>query len=292
MENVSREVAGYIVQTFPSALWDKIADMENAKKLIEHRILQPLQHKELAKKHGVISPKTILLFGPPGTGKTIFAKAIAGKLKWGFIEISPSELAITSFKEVPHRIKGIFDRLIGVSDMVVFFDEFEELALSPERANENQRLVSNEMLKQLPRFRENERALLVCATNNIRHLNPALLRPGRFDSILPIGPLNKEARKKVFENYLSRLNKGEIDVDMIAEKAANYTPADIQLVCMEMAHQAFEKELATGRNYVVSTNDLLEAIANYKPTVSEEALKQFKEDATTFCRADQCDINV
>jgi SpoVK/Ycf46/Vps4 family AAA+-type ATPase len=288
MEKGLREIEGHVVQTIPQTLWNDIANMENEKKLVENRILLPIQHKELAEKHGVITPKTILLFEPPGTGKTIFAKAIAGKLGWSFIEINPSDLATKSYEQVAHRIKNVFDRLSNIADTVVFLDEFEELALSPERASESQRLVSNEMLKQLSRFRENSKAVLVCATNNIRHLNPALLRPGRFDVILPVGPLNKEARKKVFEKYLSHLNVGEIDIDAVAEKAGRYTPADIQLVCMAVAHRAFEKEFTSGRDYKVSTPDLLQEIDSHKPTVSEEDLKQFREDANAFCRADYC----
>ncbi|MEM3737272.1 MAG: ATP-binding protein [Candidatus Bathyarchaeia archaeon] len=290
MRKSLQEIGGHIVQKPPYSLWDEIADMENEKRLIEQRILHPLLHKELAKKHGVITPKTILLFGPPGTGKTIFAKAIAGKLGWSFVEIHPSELATSSLEQVAHRIKHLFERLVGVEEMVVFFDEFEELALRPELASESQRLISNEMLKQLPVFKENERALLICATNNVRHLNPALLRPGRFDIIMPIGPLNRDARKKIFEKYISSLNVGEVDIDALAEKTERYTPADIQYVCMEVAHLAFEAEFTSGRDYKVSTQDLLRAIENHKPTVTEEDLKKFREDATFFCRSGYCPI--
>src|SRR3990172_4933142 len=181
-------------------LWQTIAGMENEKELIERKILWPLLHPQLAQKHGVFPPRAILLFGPPGTGKPSFARGISGRLGWAFVEVSPSSLLTDGLSRQPLHLKRLFEALARVSQSVVFFDEFETLALGPERASPAERLASTEMLRQLPRLREGEDRLLVCATNNIHHLTPALLRPGRFDFILPIGPMDREARRAVFQH--------------------------------------------------------------------------------------------
>jgi len=288
-KNLHKTEALDIREIAPSA-WDEIADMEAQKNIIEKKIVLPLLHPDLAKKHGVVLPKAILLFGPPGTGKTAFAKGVAGRLGWIFIEVSPSELVLESVDTEARQLKIIFEQLLGLERAVVFFDEFEEIALRPDKATKSERMVSNEMLKQIPKFRGSKEVLLVCATNHIRLLNPALLRPGRFDYILPIGPLDKEARKKVFAKYLESLNVGEVDLDIVAEKSRMFSPADIQSVCAQVAHIAFEKEVSTGREYKVITNDLLGVLAHHKATVSKNDLEQFQKDISELARcAEGCD---
>ncbi len=202
-----------------SDLWNNITGMQLEKELIEKKILLPLMHPELAKKHGVVQPKGILLFGPPGTGKTTFSKGIAGRLGWAFVEVPPGELAHQGMEHQARRLREFFQLLQWLERAVIFFDEFEELALHPERASPTERMVSNEMLRQLPKFRQGDQRLLICATNNIRMLNPAMLRVGRFDFVLPMGPLDTEARKAVFQSYHTRLNVDEVYMDAVAERA-------------------------------------------------------------------------
>lgn len=272
-----------VVKVGPSA-WSEIAGMRAQKDLIEKKILLPLENQELAKKHGVILPKAILLFGPPGTGKTSFAKGIAGRLGWLFIEISPSELINEGADFEAQQLKKVFSKLDGITDAVVFIDEFEELAIHPEKATKMERMISNEMLKQVPRFRQNQRVMLVCATNYIHHLNPALLRPGRFDYVLPIGPLDADAAEAVYKSYLKKLNSGNIDYKAIVSQSAMFTPADIEAAIAQVAQIAFEKELFDKKDYKVSTKDVLNAVKLHKPTVSEEDFELFKKDIHKFGR--------
>ncbi len=271
-----------------SNLWDNIAGMQLEKDLIEKKILLPLMHHELAKKHGVVLPKGILLFGPPGTGKTTFSKGIAGRLGWTFVEVPPGELAHQGMEHQARRLREFFQLLQWLERAVIFFDEFEELALHPERASPTERMVSNEMLRQLPKFRQGDQRLLICATNNIRMLNPAMLRVGRFDFVLPMGPLNNEARKAVFQGYLGRLNVGEVDMDVVTERARYFTPADIEAVCALVAQDAFEREIGSGQDYKVQTADVLRAIEAHPATLRAEDLERFKEDIARYCRADYC----
>ncbi|TET53120.1 MAG: AAA family ATPase [Actinobacteria bacterium] len=267
-----------------SSAWDSIAGMKAQKEIIEKKILLPLTNKKLAKKHGVTLPKALLLFGPPGTGKTSFTKGIAGKLGWSLVEISPSELVTEGLHFEAQQLKQIFSQLNGLKNIVVFIDEFEELAINAEKATKAERMLSNEMLKQIPQFRKNEQVLLVCATNHIHHLNSALLRPGRFDFILPIGPLDKEAASAVISIYLEKINHNTIDLELVAEKAKNFTPADIESVIAQVAQSAFEKELSSKHDYKVSTQDILKYLSIQKPTINKEDMELFQKQIKEYGR--------
>lgn len=281
---------GIFPSSVSSQVWDSIAGMSFEKQLIEKKILLPLLHPELAGKHGVSPPRALLLFGPPGTGKTTFSQGIAGKLGWLFIEVSRSDLAADGLEKLPLKLRSLFDQLQEVEEAVVFFDEFEELAIRPDRAMPEEKGVSYEMLRQIPRFRDARKVLLICATNNIRLVNPALLRVGRFDYILPIGPMDTTAREAVFRHYLSRMNSGELDFPLIAEQARYYTPADIEAVCASVAQAAFEQEIDRGSDYQVQMEDILRAVEAHRPTISPANLEQFHQDVREFCRADYCHI--
>lgn len=268
--------------------WDNIVGMKREKELIESKILLPLLNPELARKHGVSPPKALLLFGPPGTGKTSFARGIASKLGWDFIEVSPSQLICEGLDKQALWLRTIFGELQGLDKALIFFDEFEQLALRPDQASPVERMVSSEMLRQLPRFQTQEGILLICATNNIKVINPALLRVGRFDYVLPVGIMDAKARQEVFALYLKHMNTGEIDLEMIARRAERYTPADVQAICANAARYAFEKEATVGNDYKVGTEDLLQALEHHRVTISEEDLRRFQEDIDQFCRADYC----
>ncbi len=280
------------VQVLPvdPSRWDEIAGMDLEKKLIEDKIVLPLQHPQLAQKHGVVTPKAILLFGPPGTGKTSFSKGIAGKLGWSFSEVSPAELVVEGLHRQASRLRAIFDLLVEIEQGVIFIDEFEELALRPEKSSTTGRMVSSEMLKQIPRFREKTRLLLICATNNIRLLNPALLRPGRFDYILPVGPLDAKGREDVLRHYLRLVNLGDVDVSLLVERTAYFTPADIEAVCAQASQIAFEEEVVTGQDRRVGTEDIQRAIRGHRTTLTSQGLAEFREDIREFCRADYCRV--
>ncbi len=224
-----------ISQIEPSA-WDSIAGMKIQKDLIEKKVILPLEKEDLAKKHGVMRPKAILLFGPPGTGKTTFVKGIAAHLAWSFAEISPSSLISEGAEYEAQRLKQVFSRLDDKSDLVVFIDEFEELAINSNNASKLERTVSNELLKQIPRFRKNDRVLLVCATNHIHLLNRALLRPGRFDRQIVVDWPDVKARKDILRVHVKKIKiDRNINLGNIAKGTPGMTGADLANVVNEAA---------------------------------------------------------
>ncbi|MFH1994137.1 MAG: ATP-binding protein [Nitrospinota bacterium] len=283
------QIAAIDIKDIPIDSWNNLLSMKHEREIIEKRIVHPLTHPALAQKHGLTIPRGMLLFGPPGTGKTTFAQGIASKLSWKFIEVSPGSLGDISGKE-SLDLKNIFDQAKKLENIVLFFDEFEELVLRPDKATKDEKGLSSEFLKQLQSIRKSNNILLICATNNIRMLNPALLRPGRFDFIMPVGPADKESRKIVFERMSKKLVTKKLDFDLMAEKSNYFTTADIIEVINSVAHKTFERELSSGKEYKSDTNDFIVQISSYKPTISKEEMETFRLDAREHCRTDHCHL--
>ena len=273
----------------PADLWARAAGMEAEKDLIERRVVLPLAEPERAARHGVRPPRAIALFGPPGTGKTTFARGIAARLGWPFVELLPSRLADGG--NLAAALRTAFARIAELERVLVFIDEVEEIA--PVRSEPAQpgglHGVTNELLKLIPGFRERDERLLVCATNSLRSLDPAFLRPGRFDYVIPIGTPDPAARSAIWSRYTD----GRADVDIAALVAASelFTPADIEHAARVAAQASFERDLeavgvgagARGR-LGASTEDYLAALARCRPTVTSAMLDEFGADITAHAR--------
>lgn len=273
-------------QTIGREIWDTISDSQPPKQLVQRRIILPLIEEDLSRKHGVSPPKTIIFFGPPGTGKTHFVKAIAGVLSWWYIEIAPSLLMEEGSEKVGANLRRIMEKARKLEEAVVFIDEFEELAPSRDNADRLDKSITNEFLKQVPLFKsESNKVLLVCATNYIRKLDSALLRPGRFDCIIPVGGSNDDERRTILAYYLSRLNTAQIDLDRIVKETSRFTPADIQYLFEQVAQFAFEEEIARKEDFKVTTEVILQIMTKVRPSLTDEIIEEFEGDSHTYARA-------
>jgi transitional endoplasmic reticulum ATPase len=281
-DNLLKELGARLVDT---SVWDTISETQPPKQLVSRRIILPLTAEGLARKHGVTPPKTIIFFGPPGTGKTHFGRAIAAILKWWYVEISPSALVADGADRVGANLKEIMEKARKLDEAVIFIDEFEELAGSREQASRVDKSITNEFLKQVPLLKKQDaRLLLVCATNHIRELDAALLRPGRFDCIIPVGGLDGEGRLTVFEYYLSKTNHGEVDLDKILSAIPFFTPADIEYLFQKVSQHAFEREYVVGKDYRISTRTFLEIIPTIKPSLTEDIIAELEQDSLKYTR--------
>ncbi|MDO9529916.1 MAG: AAA family ATPase [Syntrophales bacterium] len=295
MEQASEEYLAYKrrdilnemgAQTSRKEIWDTISDSQPPKQLVQRKIILPLTERDLSKKHGVVPPKTIIFFGPPGTGKTHFARAIAGVLSWWFIEIAPSMLMVDGTERVGANLRMIMEKARNLEEAVIFIDEFEEIAGSRDEASRIDKSITNEFLKQVPLLKnQGNNILFICATNYIRQLDAALLRPGRFDCIIPVGGLNEDERKTILGNYLSKLHTGEIDLERIIKKmTSQFTPADMEYLFQQVAQFAFEQELATKRDYWVTTETIFEIMPKIHPSLTDKIIEEFEKDSITYSR--------
>ena len=264
-------------QVMPRGLWQAMAGMEAEKQVIERRIVLPLAEPNLAEQYGVSPPKAVVLFGPPGTGKTSFAKAVAGRLGWPFVELFPSRLAGPDVA-MTTALREAFVNLMELETAVVFIDEVEEIAGARSGIpSDPAHGVTNELLKLIPAFRQHDERLLICATNSVRSLDSAFLRHGRFDYIIPIGPPDEVARGAIWRRYLGA-NADVVEVDKLAEASEMFTPADIEFAARKGAQTAFEREVEFRRGEAARTDDYLAAIADTRPTLTDEMVAEFTED--------------
>jgi ATP-dependent 26S proteasome regulatory subunit/predicted N-acetyltransferase YhbS len=271
---------------WPSAdLWLAIGGMEREKDLIERRVILPLAEREEAQRHGVVPASAIILFGPPGTGKTTFAKAIAGRLGWPFVEVFPSQLSGVDAHGRAGALRQLFDRLMYLDNVVVFIDEVEDIA-SARQTRPETHVIANELLKVIPHFRDGGSRLLVCATNSIRELDHAFTRPGRFDYLVPVGPPDATARAGIWGRYVSTIstdNDAEIDLDELAARSQYFSAADIEFAAQKAAQAAFERSVR-GAHQPATTADFVKASSEVRPSVSSAMAREFDEDIDRFAR--------
>jgi GNAT superfamily N-acetyltransferase len=273
----------------PGGLWDALAGMEHEKQLIERRIVLPLTDPDIAEEYGVKPPRAVVLFGPPGTGKTTFAKAVASRLQWPFVEVFPSRLAAAG-GGVANALRETFTEIDELEHAVVFIDEVEEIA--GERGGKPPspvQGVTNELLKIIPAFRERDQRLLVCATNFVRALDPAFLRHGRFDYVIPVGPPDGVARAAIWRRYIPAGVLDRVDVDALVEASELFTPADIEFAArngsqraLELAVYGPEQERREVRG--PATEDYLVALGETRPTLTTTMVDEFTEDIATIAR--------
>lgn len=267
------------------SVWETISETQPPKQIVNKRIILPLTEVELASKHGVIPPKTIIFFGPPGTGKTHFVRAIAGILQWWYIEVSPSDLMADGEDRLGANLKKLLEKAGHLDETVIFIDEFEEIAGSRDQASRIDKSITNEFLKQVPLLKRRPgKILLICATNYVHELDAALLRPGRFDCIIPVGGLDDHGRRTIFEHYLSKTNRGEVDIDKIISIIPLFTPADIEYLFQKVTQEAFERELADEKDFRLDTKIFLEMIPKVRPTLTAEIIAAFEKDCRDYTR--------
>ncbi len=277
-----RIVDRYGGEILSDRLWDHVAGMDAEKRIIDGRVVAPLSDPETARRIGVRAPATVMLFGPPGTGKTTFAKAIAGRLGWPFIELLPSKLE-SGVDSLSAELRLAMTDLLQLDRAVVFIDEFDEIASARER-NPATKGVVNELLKMIPSFRSAPGHLLVCATNFVAGIDAAVLRPGRFDLVVPIGPPDLSARTALWEAALASLDQRCVDVCVLARSTDGYTPGDVELAAQRAAAAAFDRIRAGSEPSHITTDDLTAAVERTPASVTADIRERFGDEVDRFAR--------
>lgn len=264
----------------PEVSWDDIGGLSEVKQEIIEAVELPLKEPEKFKSMGISPPHGILLFGPPGTGKTLIAKAVASQTEANFICIRGPELLSKWVGESERAIREIFRRAKQVAPAIIFFDELD--AIAPMRGLEEGSRVServvNQLLSELDGMERLENVIVIAATNRPDILDPALIRPGRFDRLLLVGLPSKSDRKEIFRIHTRKMPlSNDVVLDELVEKTENYAGSDIETLCREAALFALRKG-----KMEVGMEEFLSAMEKVKPTITENMMRYYERVRETL----------
>ncbi len=278
----------------PNVRWDDIGGLEDAKQELREVVEWPMKYRKLFAHMNVKIPKGILLYGPPGTGKTLLAKAVATESEANFISVKGPEFLSKWVGESEKAVREVFRKARQAAPCVVFIDEID--AVAPMRGRDlgthvTERVVS-QILTEMDGLEELHNVTVIAATNRPDILDPALLRPGRFDRLIYVPVPDLKAREEIFKIHLrGRPLAKDVSIEKLAEMTEGYTGADIEAVCNEATMLAVREYIMSGKdpenpeNAKISMKHFEEALKKVKP-LSKEEREMYERMADRFRKRD------
>lgn len=255
----------------PSMDFSDVGGMEEIKEEIRIKIIHPLQNQEMYKAFGKKTGGGILLFGPPGCGKTFLARATAGEINSNFISVGLEDIMDMWIGNSEKNLRAKFEFARRNTPCVLFFDEVD--ALGSKRNDLKQsagRNVINQFLKEMDGIdTDNDGILILGATNSLWHMDSAFLRPGRFDRVIFVSPPDEAAREKIIELQLKEKPVENIDYKKIASKTGSFSGADTQAMIDIAVEDKLRESIKSGKIAPLGTKDLLKAAKKVKPSTKE-----------------------
>ncbi len=261
---------------------DDIAGMEEAKKAFREKVILPITHGDLYEKYNKKIGGGLLLYGLPGTGKTMFAEAVSNEIDAVFFSLKCSDIKSKWYGESEKQVRSIFEKAREAKRAVIFFDEFEAIGAkrTDEAVNANNDLVPEILAEMQGVGTSDNEALIfvIAATNKPWMIDTAFLRPGRFDEMIYIPLPDRAARKKMFEMQLSDLPHDEgLDTDSLVRLTEGCNGADIKEVCEKLKMNAIVESISSGKEHKIGKKDIEEVRDKIKSSVSAEDLEKLKE---------------
>jgi len=279
LKDVEPSAMREVLVEVPNVRWDDIGGLHNVKLELQEAVEWPLKYPELFEHMDARPPKGILLYGPPGTGKTLLAKAVATESEANFISIKGPEILSKWVGESEKAVREVFRRAKQAAPSIIFFDEID--AIAPVRgsgygdSHVTERVIS-QLLTEMDGIEELRGVVVLAATNRPDIVDPALLRPGRFDKLLYVPPPDLETRKEILRIHLRKKPLSEdIDIDDIAKRTEGYTGADLAAVCNTAVMLAIREHILNSGKDPEKTKKNLGNLKIYRRHI-EEALKKVK----------------
>lgn len=253
------EAENFLIVEKPTIRWEDLGGLTDQIREICEVVELPLKKPELFKSVGIQPPKGVLLHGSPGTGKTLLAKAVATSTNAHFIEIVASELVQKFIGEGAKLVKDIFQLAKEKAPTIIFIDEIDALAsqrieVGTSGEREVQRTLM-QLLTEIDGFENLADVKIIAATNRLDMLDPALLRPGRFDRIIHIPVPNKQGRQQIFNIHTKAMNLHVTEHEQLVEKTEGFTGAEIRAACTEAGYFAIRSNRTE-----ITTEDFMQAI--------------------------------
>ncbi len=255
----------------PPITFDDVGGLEPVKEQVRLTIIYPFQRPELYAAYGKKVGGGILLYGPPGCGKTLLARATAGEVRAGFIYVGIDDVLDMYHGESERKLHAIFETARRKAPSVLFFDEIE--AIGGKRLDMRQhflRTLVNQFLAEMDGMEgDNEGMLVIGATNSPWHVDGALMRPGRFDRVVFVPPPDYEARLAILRIHLRGKPAAEPDLPRLARGTSGYSGADLMGIVEAATEAALQDALRTGQVRPITTADLMQALQKVRPTVDD-----------------------
>jgi transitional endoplasmic reticulum ATPase len=261
----------------PTVHWDDIGGLEEVKQELREAVEWPLKNPEVFKRMGIKPPKGILLYGPPGCGKTLLAKAVATESEANFISIKGPEVFSKWVGESEKAIREVFRKARMAAPAVIFFDEIDSLV--PRRglgfadSGVTERVIS-QLLTEMDGIVTLENVVVMAATNRPDIIDPAVLRPGRFDRLIYVPEPDEKSRLQIFKIHTKNMPLAkDVSLETLAAMTKHYSGADIEAVCREAAMQALRRDLNAKE---VTMMDFEEALKRIGPSITPDMEKWYK----------------
>jgi transitional endoplasmic reticulum ATPase len=261
----------------PEVRWTEIGGLEEVKQQLREAVEWPLKHPEAFRRMGIEPPRGILLYGPPGSGKTLLARAVATESEANFISVKGPELLSKWVGESERGVREVFRKAKMAAPTVVFFDEID--ALVPRRgsgfgdSHVTERVIS-QLLTELDGLEKLENVVVIGATNRPDLVDPALLRPGRFDRLIHVPAPDKRARLEILKIHTRNMPLAkDVDLKQLAEKTEGYSGADLEALCREAAMGVLRKDI---KGKEVKAEHFRQAMERIKPSLTPDLIKAYQ----------------
>lgn len=266
-----RELWEKLLVDDPKVCFDDIGGQDKAKTEVQG-LVHALKNPDIYKSWGTEPPRGILLHGPPGTGKTMMAKALASEADATFYEVKFSDLGSMWYSQTQENMQKVFELAKQSGRCILFFDELDSLASQRNYSHEASTKMLSVMLQNLNGLQDNPNLMVVGATNRLEAVDAALTRPGRLDMLIEVGLPDEEARKQIFEIYINKAEKKtkrtlfeDPDLDLLVRKSKGYSGADIAEIVRRTLEKKVREELSTGkRPRKVRNEELVRHIEEYE----------------------------
>ncbi|MEM4672176.1 MAG: CDC48 family AAA ATPase [Sulfolobales archaeon] len=268
----------------PEVRWSDIGGLEDVKQQLREAVEWPLKNPQIFEKMGIRPPKGILLYGPPGVGKTLLAKAAATESEANFIAVNGPEVLSKWVGESEKAIREIFRRARMVAPVIVFFDEID--AITPVRGRDasdvTDRIV-NQLLSEMDGIKPLRGVVVIAATNRPDLIDPALLRPGRFDRVIYVPPPDKKARLEILKIHTRRIPlASDVDLEKLAEMTEGFSGADIEALVREAVMLSLREKLEVRP---VSMEYFMRALKSIKPSLVGDVNRKYENAIEKLIRS-------
>ncbi len=255
----------------PQETFDDVGGMEDVKKKIQMSFILPLQNPEFFQAYGKEAGGSLLLYGPPGCGKTFLAKAIAGEINANFLHMELQAILSMYVGQSEHNLHDLFEKAREQKPCVLFIDELDALGGSRQNMRQHhERMLVNQLLVELDGLSSHNNGVYVIgATNTPWYLDPALRRPGRFNQLIFIPPPSEQERELILKLKLKDKPQAKLNLKKLASKSQHFSGADLEQLVNDAIESALQRSLETGQLQPLTDNDINHSLKGRKPTTLE-----------------------